>query len=94
MKNLLKTETTQEELETVHATKLSAWEFLVYQYGCSVLHLLVPQLQVSLFLEVSQEAVEVRVAMKRLSNEFSPGRSPRSSKVPPLRQFMGVTSAI
>eukprot|EP00073_Rattus_norvegicus_P037909 XP_008764575.1 PREDICTED: uncharacterized protein LOC102553270 isoform X2 [Rattus norvegicus] len=45
LKNLLKTETTQEELETVHATKLSAWEFLVYQYGCSVLHLLVPQLQ-------------------------------------------------
>ncbi|XP_076781284.1 uncharacterized protein LOC143439190 isoform X3 [Arvicanthis niloticus] len=44
LKNLLKTETMQEVLETVHVTKLSAWEFVVYQYGLSVLCLLIPQL--------------------------------------------------
>lgn len=35
----------QEELETMQPSKLSAWEFVVYQYGLSVLHLLVPHLQ-------------------------------------------------
>uniref|UniRef100_A0A8C6GMT4 Predicted gene, 32742 n=1 Tax=Mus spicilegus TaxID=10103 RepID=A0A8C6GMT4_MUSSI len=45
LKNLLKAETMQEELETMQASKLSAWEFVVYQYGLSVLHLLVPHLQ-------------------------------------------------
>lgn len=75
LKNLLKAETMQEELETMQASKLSAWEFVVYQYGLSVLHLLVPQLQVRLFLEISPEAMEVKVARRRLSNEFSPGRN-------------------
>ncbi|OBS71803.1 hypothetical protein A6R68_13622 [Neotoma lepida] len=35
----------QGELATVQAMHLSAWEFVVYQYGLSVLHLLIPQLQ-------------------------------------------------
>lgn len=70
MQNALKTQTMQGELTSVQATHLSAWEFVVYQYGLSVLHLLIPQLQVCLFLAfcdaVPQEAVEVRVARKRL----------------------------
>lgn len=45
LKNLLKTETAQEELATVQASKLCAWEFVVYQYGISVMYLLIPQLQ-------------------------------------------------
>lgn len=70
LQNLLKTQTMQGELVTVQTMHLSAWEFVVYQYGLSVLHLLIPQLQVHLFLAfceaVSHEAVEVRVARKRL----------------------------
>ncbi|GAB1294201.1 Predicted gene, 32742 [Apodemus speciosus] len=45
LKNLLKSETAQEELAAVQASKLCAWEFVVYQYGISVMHLLIPQLQ-------------------------------------------------
>lgn len=67
---LQKTRTMQGEPVTVQVMHLSAWEFVVYQYGLSILHLLIPQMQVRLslaFCEVaSQEAVEVRVAGKRL----------------------------
>ncbi|XP_042138072.2 uncharacterized protein LOC121831164 [Peromyscus maniculatus bairdii] len=45
LQNPLKTQTMQGELTSVQATHLSAWEFVVYQYGLSVLHLLIPQLQ-------------------------------------------------
>ncbi|XP_027271382.2 uncharacterized protein LOC103160929 isoform X1 [Cricetulus griseus] len=45
LQNLLKTQTMQGELVTVQTMHLSAWEFVVYQYGLSVLHLLIPQLQ-------------------------------------------------
>ncbi|KAL6071552.1 hypothetical protein STEG23_024523 [Scotinomys teguina] len=45
LQNLLKTQARQGELATVQAMHLSAWEFVVYQYGLSVLHLLIPKLQ-------------------------------------------------
>uniref|UniRef100_A0A8C6RM06 Predicted gene, 32742 n=1 Tax=Nannospalax galili TaxID=1026970 RepID=A0A8C6RM06_NANGA len=35
----------KEDLVTVQPMHLSAWEFVVYQHGISVLHLLIPQLQ-------------------------------------------------
>ncbi|KAM7337607.1 hypothetical protein ACRRTK_003726 [Alexandromys fortis] len=43
--SLQKTQTTQGEPVTVQVMHLSAWEFVVYQYGLSILHLLIPQLQ-------------------------------------------------
>lgn len=56
--DLPKPEITQrEELITVQTTDLSAREFVVYQYGLSILHLLAPQLHVSL---ASALAVEQR----------------------------------
>lgn len=36
----------KEELITVQPTDLSAWKFVVYQYGLSTLQLLIPQLHV------------------------------------------------
>lgn len=42
--------TQKEELTTVQSTDLSAREFVVYQHGLSILHLLIPQLHVSLVL--------------------------------------------
>lgn len=36
----------KEELITVQPIDLSAWKFVVYQYGLSILQLLIPQLHV------------------------------------------------
>ena len=55
--------TQKEELITVPSTDLSAREFVVYQHGLSILHLLIPQLQVSLVLvSVEQSSMEFRRA--------------------------------
>lgn len=45
----------KEELIAVQATDLSAREFVVYQYGLSILDLLTPQLQVNLVSCLSME---------------------------------------
>lgn len=45
----------KEELITVQPTDLSAREFVVYQYGLSILHLLIPQLHVSVASGLSEE---------------------------------------
>lgn len=87
----------QGEPVTVQVTHLSAWEFVVYQYGLSILHLLIPQMQVRLplaFCEAaSQEAVEVRVAGKRLSKS-SLGRSSYSNELPHSGQLMEAMTAV
>lgn len=83
----------QREPVTVQVTHLSAWEFVVYQYGLSILHLLIPQMQVRLSLAfceaASQEAVEVRVAGKS-----SLGRSSYSNELPPSGQLMEAIKAV
>ena len=52
----------KEELITVQPMDLSAREFVVYQYGLSILHLLIPQLHVSVVsgLSVEQSPSEPR----------------------------------
>lgn len=56
LQDLPKPQTVQkEELITVQPIDLSAREFVVYQYGLSIRHLLIPQLHVSLVSGLSTE---------------------------------------
>jgi hypothetical protein len=45
----------KEQLMIVQTTDLSAREFVVYQYGLSILRLLIPQIHVSLVSDLSVE---------------------------------------
>ncbi|XP_039085083.1 uncharacterized protein LOC120229872 [Hyaena hyaena] len=57
----------KEELITVQATDLSAREFVVYQYGLSILDLLIPQLQVP---EITLQIASHLPAAEASDNDF------------------------
>lgn len=67
----------KKELITVQTTDLSAREFVVYQYGLSVLHLLITQLHVSLLSSlceaVTRAAEESRGQEEALRSGSSQG---------------------
>ncbi|XP_019509167.1 PREDICTED: uncharacterized protein LOC109388688 isoform X1 [Hipposideros armiger] len=57
----------KEELITVQSTDLSAREFVVYQYGLSILHLLIPQLHAP---EITLQIASHLPAMEASDNAF------------------------
>ncbi|XP_032974847.1 uncharacterized protein LOC117029780 [Rhinolophus ferrumequinum] len=59
--------TQKEELITVQSTELSAREFVVYQYGLSILHLLIPQLHAP---EITLQIASHLPAMEAPDNAF------------------------
>ncbi|TKC36084.1 hypothetical protein EI555_012679, partial [Monodon monoceros] len=59
--------TQKEELTTVQSTDLSAREFVVYQHGLSILHLLIPQLHAP---EITLQIASRLPAMEASDNAF------------------------
>nr|XP_048273263.1 uncharacterized protein LOC125388932 isoform X3 [Myodes glareolus] len=68
---LQKTRTMQGQPVTVQVMHLSAWEFVVYQYGLSILHLLIPQMQAPVTtLQIASHLPAVEVSGNAFKGSF------------------------